>query len=237
MFIAPLLTRPLAASAVIALTLCSVGAASAASLTENFDTVLPSGWSVTNNSDPVGATDWFQGNPYVFEAHAGASDSYAAANFGSVDVYGSISTWLITPTLSFQNGDTLSFYTRTVSESVFPDSLEVRFSNVGGSDVGASADSVGTFQQLLLSINPGLAVYGYPENWTRYSVTISGLSGATDGAIAFRYLAEDGGLIGNNSNYIGIDTLEIAPVPEPGSWAMLLAGMGMLGALRARARR
>lgn len=237
MFIASLLTRPLAASAVITLALYGAGTASAASLTENFDTVLPQGWTVINNSDPVGPTDWFQGNAGVFEAQAGAGDSYAAANFGSVDLYGPISTWLITPTLSFHNGDTLSFYTRTVSESIYPDSLEVRFSNVGGSDVGTSPDSVGSFSQLLLSINPGLAVYGYPEDWTRYSVTISGLSGPTDGAIALRYRAEDGGLFGGNSNYIGVDTFAITPVPEPGSWAMLLAGMGMLGALRARARR
>src|SRR5215207_6245319 len=55
-------------------------------IVENFDniTTLPaSGWAMRNNSNPVGTTGWFQGNPAVFPSQAGASNSYIAANFNN----------------------------------------------------------------------------------------------------------------------------------------------------------
>ncbi len=50
---------------------------------EGFNTVLPAGWAKTNNSAPLGTTDWFQGNVTVFSTQAGPADSYAAANFNA----------------------------------------------------------------------------------------------------------------------------------------------------------
>jgi len=216
-----------------AMSLAAVGA-SAATLTEGFDSVVPAGWTVTNNSAPVGTTNWFQGNAAVFGSQTGAANSYAGANFNSTGGVGEISTWLISPTLSFNNGDTLSFWSRTAVNSFWPDRLEVRFSSLGGTDVGTTATSVGSFTSLLLSINPNLQLSGYPESWTQYSATISGLSGATNGAIAFRYFVSDAGTIGSNSNYIGIDTVSItAAVPEPSTWALMALGLGV-AALRRR---
>ena len=123
-------------------------AASADALTENFDDGLPTGWTVNNLSSPAGSTSWFQGSPTVFDAHQGAANSYLAANFNNGSSVSDISTWLILPTSTYRNGDTLSFFTRTADLSIWPDNLEVRFSNVGGSDVGNSAGSVGTFSTL-----------------------------------------------------------------------------------------
>lgn len=212
--------------------------ASADALTENFDDGLPAGWTVNNLSSPAGSTSWFQGNTLEFNAHQGAANSYLAADFHSGANVSDISTWLILPTSTYRNGDTLSFFTRTADMSFFPDNLEVRFSNVGGTDVGNSAGSVGTFSTLLLSVNPSLGLFGYPETWTQYSVTLSGLSNATTGALAFRYLAGNGGPIGFNSNFIGIDTVNItSAVPEPGTYMMLGMGLGMLGFLRMRKRK
>jgi PEP-CTERM motif len=206
--------------------------ASAASLVEGFDVVPVPGWTTVNNSQPIGTTSYFQGNPDVFSAFSGAANSYVGVNFNSGGGTAEISNWLITPTLSFSNGDVVSFYTRTVQGSIFPDRLQLRFSTVGGTDVGTTTTSEGTFTTLLLDINPSLAVGGYPEDWTQYSVTLSGLGGPTSGALAFRYLVSDGGPAGNNSNYIGIDSLTITAVPEPTTWLLMGLGLGALALRR-----
>ena len=220
----------------LAMTL-SVGAASANALSENFNGGVPAGWTAVNNSDPLGSTGWFQGSPAVFGSQQGAANSYIAANFNNGDDVAAISNWLILPTSTYHNGDTLSFYTRTVDEPNFADRLEVRFSNVGGTNVGNTASSVGTFGSLLLSVNHDLNVDGYPNEWTKYSVTLSGLSGATNGAFAFHYSVPDGGPFGDNSDYIGIDTVSITAVPEPGTYLMLGAGLGLVGLARKRKAR
>ncbi|MES2160482.1 MAG: choice-of-anchor J domain-containing protein [Pseudomonadota bacterium] len=226
--------KPAVMSTLLLAMALSAGAASANALSENFDGGVPGGWTVVNNSDPRGDINWFQGNPAVFAAQQGAAASYIGAGWTSGKDVSAISNWLIMPTSTYHNGDTLSFYTRTVEHSIFPDRLEVRFSNVGGANVGGTADSVGSFSSLLLSVNPGQDANVYPEAWTKYSVTLNGLSGATNGAFAFHYTLDDGGPSGTSSNYIGIDTVSISAVPEPGTYLMLGAGLGLLGLARKR---
>ncbi len=222
-------------SAALALTLLTAGAsASAATLAEGFDVVVPAGWTAQNNSTTIGTTGWFQGNSAVFPSHSGGPTSYAGANFNNVTGAGTISNWLISPTLSFNNGDVISFWTRTVNIPSFADRLELRFSDVGGTNVGTSPTDVGTFA-LLLTVNPALTTDGYPNTWTEYTATITGLSGPTNGAIAFRYFVTDGGPSGNNSDYIGIDTLTITAVPEPATYLLMALGVGGLLLRRSRA--
>jgi hypothetical protein len=219
-------------------------------LSEGFADVpglFSNGWVQINRSEPVGTGQWVQGDPVFhndddpgsgFGAQAGVSNSFIVANFNSVadGQAGTISNWLLTPNLSFENGDTIRFYTRTVDAGedengdpvIFPDRMEVRLSQNGASsDVGTSSTDVGDFSQLLLTINPDLTEEGYPLEWTAYDLTLSGLAGPTSGRLAFRYFVTDGGGGGNNSNIIGIDTLDISHVPEPASIAL---GAGLLGA-------
>lgn len=179
-------------------------------LSEGFDdiTTLPgTGWVQSNQSSPIGVINWFQGNSSVFPAQTGNPTAYIAANFHNTAGTGTISNWLITPLLNLGHIGKISFWTRAAGSS-YPDRLEVRLSTSGASsDTGTSATDVGDFTTLLLEINPSLTVGGYPEVWTQYEIDASNATGT--GRIAFRYFVTDGGPDGANSDYIGIDTVEI----------------------------
>lgn len=187
-------------------------------LGEAFDdiTVMP-GWFFQNNSSPLGTTAWFQGNATVFPAHTGATTSYIGANFNNTAGVGTISNWMLTPELPMKDGDTVSFWTRVpTGGGAFPDRLQIRLSLAGAStNVGTLATNVGDFTTLLLDINPTYSSTGYPEVWTQYSATLSGIPPASTGRIGFRYFVTNGGPSGSNSNYIGIDTFEFVEALLP----------------------
>ena len=222
-----------------------VGAPAAPSCTsiidEGFDDIenLP-GWVLINHSQPLGASDWFQGNEGVFPAFDGPPDAYIAGNFNDGGGLATISNWLLMPEVSLQNGSTMTFYTRTVQASTplaavgmpsgvcntsnaFPDRLQVRMSTNGTStDVGTTAFDVGDFTNLLLDINPTYAMDGYPEAWTQFTININGVPPGTTGRLALRYFVENGGPEGVNSNYVGIDravycvtSVRGIPTPRP----------------------
>ena len=130
-----------------------------------------------------------------------------------------ISNWLLTPPVTLQNGARMTFYTRTVDVPQFPDRLQVRMSTNGDStNVGTTSVDVGDFTTLMLDINPTLTTTGYPNVWTQFTVTVSGVASPTTGRLAFRYFVEFGGPNGQNSDYIGIDTVGffcVVPTPSP----------------------
>jgi hypothetical protein len=178
----------------------------AQSFQESFDDVavtFASGWSQQNLSSPIGTNpNWNQGTSFLPPPEG---TGYIYANFLSVAGTNTISNWLFTPTMTLRNGDEISFWTKSMG-SIYPDRLQLWLSTNGAStDVGTTNTSVGDFSTLLLDINPGLTVSGYPSDWTKYTVTISGLSGPTSGKVAFRYFVTNGGPTGSNSDYIGID--------------------------------
>ena len=193
-------------------------------LTEDFDdiTTLPgAGYDLINVSDAPGTTDWFQGNPASFPSQAGAPDSYIGANFnntgGSV-----INNFMITPPLDLENGDEIIFWSRSSTTTPgfdFPDRLEVRIDPTGADTDPANSTDVGSYTELLLEINPTLASMGYPEVWTQFTATVTGLTGTVNTRVAFRYWVTDAGPTGNNSDFIGIDSMIIqeagTPPPPP----------------------
>src|SRR6266404_1784731 len=99
-------TRRLALSAAM---LCAgAGLARGQSFNEHFDAVDAStgvaaaGWAVQNNSAPVGAGRYFQGNPTVFGPYATAG--YLGVNYDSGATNSTISNWQISPPVLLQNG-------------------------------------------------------------------------------------------------------------------------------------
>lgn len=202
-------------------TACVLGMDGQIVLTQNFNSTNSvvtgsQAWVRTNNSQPLGTTSWFIGNPSVFTAYNGADSAYFAANFFSTLGTGTISSWLISPTVSLSNGGVLQFATRTTSTTVNPDRLEVYMSQGSGTSVGNTPTSVGTFTTQLLSINPNLTNNGYPGSWTVYTATVSGITGTVTGRFGFRYFVTNGGPTGSNSSYIGLDAVQYAlPCANP----------------------
>jgi hypothetical protein len=198
-----------------------------------------SGWTIRNNSSPVGSTSWFQGNANIFPAQAGAPSAYAAADVNSTGATGTISTWLITPQLTIDNNSVISFFTRTANPVSKADRMEFRFS-LAGTDVGNTATSVGDFTTLGIAINPSLDLVSYPTNWTQVVLSIAGLPGPTNVFLGIRYTVTDAGTNGSNGNYIGIDSFELdnglrTQVPEPSTFVMMAAPLALLFCLRRRA--
>lgn len=207
------------------------GSACAQAFVENFDDVsllAGQGWVIQNNSSPLGQNSWYQGiptnatpSPGPFNAYNGAANAYIAANFAATTGgTGTISDWLIAPNRTFRNGDVFTFYTRKptigAGQTDYPDRLEVRLSINGAStNVGSSAAAVGDFTTLMLSINPTLTINVYPQVWTQYTITMTGLPAPTSGRLAFRYFVTGAGPLGSNSDYVGIDNVAYTPYVCP----------------------
>ncbi|MET3133025.1 hypothetical protein AAKU55_003307 [Oxalobacteraceae bacterium GrIS 1.11] len=201
----------------LALTLCA-HAAPPPVLTQGFDDVAAlGGWLFINQSSPAGQS-WFQGNSGIFPAYAGAGDSYIGANFLSVqNGVGTLDNWLITPELTLSGPTQLTFYTRSAATPGYRDTLEVRFGT--GSDTAS-------FSQTLLTLGGALP---YPGAWQRQSATVAG---GGHGRFAFRYTG-----MGQAADYIGIDSVVVASVPEPAGYALLGAGLSLLALLALLRRR
>lgn len=198
-----------------ALAVTTAQPAQAATFSEGFESgTTPTGWQVVNLSSPLGTQSWSQGSAEDgFSAQAGTPNSFFAANFQDGAGLATISDWLITPRqTSLSSTDVLEFWTRTMTygptDTVYPDRLEVRMSTNGSCNPGATADGVGDFTTVLGTINPTLTVDGYPQAWTKYSMPLTGL-GTTNvsGCVALRYYVTNGGPSGDNSLYIGIDSV------------------------------
>lgn len=156
-----------------------------------------------NGTGPVGTTaTFFQGNPTVFTSFNGPDSGYVAANFNAV-ASGNIDNWLVTPEIAtVDSGDVFSFYSQSPAGSTFADSIMVMYSAAGDSTPTGSWVMLGNFKVNTAGM------------WQKTSFTTP--ANSAGGRFAIRYKVTDGGPNGNNSDYIGIDQIELAaPVAGP----------------------
>ncbi len=180
----------------------------------DFDSVsslAAEGWVFKNASVPAGTTGWYQGNLNSFPPQA--TTGFIETDYLCGSGVAVQNNWMLLPTRPMQNGEVLQFWTRTLfNPAPYPDRLQVRLSQAEDStNVGTPGvpTSVGDFTTLLLDINPLYSTTAFPGTWTKYTIVLSGLpSSGVTGRLAFRYFVENGGPLGVNGAFIGIDTLD-----------------------------
>lgn len=150
---------------------------------------------------------WFQGNSVVFNSFNGPSTGYVASVYQVLSSANDIDNWLILPKNNTSEGDSIVFYSRSVSDSNYPDSVRVMYSQTGDSIPEGSWTELGRYKA---STN---------GNWERivYGVSNSGSSSR----FAIRYNVVNGGPGGVNSDYIGIDALSLEKTPGANDIAVL----------------
>ena len=179
----------------------------------NVATLAGSGWIITNASTPLGSTPgWFQGDQTIFTSQVGAPQAYLAANYNNAAAGGTLANWLISPTFSTQDAGFVSFYVRADVVPDFSDKLKWGFSKGGSSfaDFALGTDHV------------------IGADWTQVQVSFAAQGAGSTGRFAIVYTGP-----ANLANYVGVDTFAVA-VPEPETWALMLAGLAGLGVLKRR---
>ncbi len=195
----------------LAFSAVAMSAQAGALVKEGFDdvsTLAAKGWVLTNASTPSGLVEnWFQGDQSKFRSLSGARESYIAGNYNLAAAGGTLDSWLITPEFSLEQGATLSFWARGEAAA-------------GYSDLLSFAASSGSSALTAFSTAPSFTVA--TNGWTRYVVSLG--KGEGTGRFAIRYTGA-----ADASNYVGIDSLLVAEIPEPSTMAILFAGaMGLM---------
>jgi len=140
---------------------------------------------------------WFQGN--FFNSFNGPSTGYLAANYQVLSSVNNIDSWLVLPGKNVTSGDSIVFYARSDSASLYPDSIRVMYSAAGDSVPEAVWTELGRFK----TITNG--------SWERKAFGAN--SAGANGRFAIRYNVVNGGPDGANSDYIGIDALTLESIP------------------------
>lgn len=140
---------------------------------------------------------WFQGN--FFPSFNGPSTGYLAANYQVLSSVNTLDCWLVLPAKNVSSGDSIVFYARSDSASIYPDSIRVMYSQTGDSVPEAIWTELGRFK----AITNG--------TWERKAFGVS--SPGANARYAIRYNIVNAGPGGVNGNYIGIDALTLESIP------------------------
>jgi hypothetical protein len=253
----PLLSRPICRTVLIAAFALVSAHASAAQLITNggFEadastTYAPSGWTITELGS-VGAVAADNAAGGVSHASGWASAGAASGSyFGSIDAYG-LGAWSLAQTFSTGAVSQAALSFQMFINDQSDDGHAIVGSNLNwesGNDLyyarvdilKAGADAFATGNDVIKSLYIGGATgrkYGSQSNsYLSYNFDLSDVL-ATGGQYTLRFA------VANNipaQMQLGVDnvSLQVTAVPEPQSYALMLAGLGMIGAVaRRRSRR
>ncbi|TCZ71363.1 choice-of-anchor J domain-containing protein [Flaviaesturariibacter aridisoli] len=214
------------------------------SFTEEFDTLsaaLHRGWMVYNGSSPVGSAVWQDGGDLLpwFQPYSNNGSNAGFVGAGYLSTSGGstiIANWLISPPVTLQNGDSITFYTRSYVDDIstgglvdstdWGNHMELLASTKGANAQPGAGNSFGDFNKVLVDINPYFydashtvtyydnhtdpSLYNplaYPIRWTRFVGVVRDLDKPTTGRFAFRYHLIGGGNAGYGSG-VAVDKVE-----------------------------
>ncbi|NRR28646.1 PEP-CTERM sorting domain-containing protein [Oxalobacteraceae bacterium] len=213
----------LRSAAVAAIVLCTALSAQAA------------GNLIQNGSFDVGndvANSYNYGNGFYGSIPAGASWYFQNLS-GMINTSASWQVQGALGTVGFlQNHYNFPGRTPAISQSFFSDdsTLSVSFSLAQRDYGAANAQSVDVlFDGRLLS---DIALTPVGADWTNYQFTVSGLAA---GNHSLSFIGRNSGNSPDATAFI--DNVSVSAVPEPATYGMLLAGAGLLGAVRRRAKK
>ena len=219
--------RALLASLLISTGILFVGTNAHAAIADDFSS-NSSGWQLidlqgSGNYTTVIGT---QGVTYNSGGYISATDpSNYSFYFDAPDKY--------TGNLSAYSGGTLSFdtfYTTKETASAWRDDADIVLTSGSTHLVWQAASNPGT-DWAHVSV-----VLGVSQGWKIGSIsgsnaTAADIANALSNVTALRIRGEyANGLVETTA----LDNVVLAPVPEPETWAMLVAGLGLIGALRRR---
>lgn len=198
----------------------SLGATAAAApaqvlMSQGFEdpAVIAATWVIINNSSPTGPSPgWQLGSADTFSAQSGSAASYMAANYQAAAPGGTLDAYLVSPTFSMATPVLIEFYARAEALSGYADQIAFGWGN-------------STLSSITLSVPVTVGTGG----WVKYSFQVAAQGSSATGRFVVNYLGA-----ADTSDYIGIDSVTVTAVPEPGSLAMGLAGLAVLAGLARR---
>jgi PEP-CTERM motif len=184
------------------------------------------GSSLTHAASPIFLDD-FNSYPADQFNWVPASNGWAVSPNGTVDIHGTGGVFDLIP----GNGSYVDLDGTTLSGGLFSNNVNL----IGGTTYTLSFDLAGSHRGSAetVNVNFGSTAASYSlDSADPFSTRILNFTPGSDGSYSFSYLNVGGDNVGAL-----LDNVSVSAVPEPETYAMLLAGLGLVGFISRRRRK